>query len=80
VVSWFLSHHQSLLTTKRTMIKDVKRMTWVIRENFENLYKNIYTKMVEAGVAEELTKPIQNNEGLPTKYNLIHPEMCPFCG
>ncbi len=25
-------------------------------------------------MAEELTKPIQNEDGLPTKYKLIHPK------
>jgi len=74
----FLSRHQSLLTTRGTVIKDVKRRTWVTRENFENMYENIYETMVEAGVAEELTKPIQYDEGLPTKYRLIHPEYVLF--
>jgi hypothetical protein len=79
--SWyrvFLSCHQYLLTTRGTVFKDVKRRTWVTRENFENMYKNIYEAMVEAGVAEELTKPIHYDEGLPTKYQLIHPEYVLF--
>jgi hypothetical protein len=74
----FMSRHQSLLTTKGTVIKDIKRRTWVTRENFENMYENIYATMVEAGVAEELTEPIQYEDGLPTKYRLIHPEYVLF--
>ncbi len=50
------------------MIKDIKRRTWDTRENFETMYENIYATMVEAGLAEELTKPIQYEDGLPTKY------------
>jgi hypothetical protein len=32
----FLICHATLLTTSGTVIKDVKRRTWVTRENFEN--------------------------------------------
>jgi hypothetical protein len=64
----FMSRYQSHLTTKGTVIKDIKRRTWVTRENFENMYEYIYATMVEAGVAEELTEPIQYKDGLPTKY------------
>jgi hypothetical protein len=74
----FMSCHQSLLTTKGTVIKDIKRRTWVTRENFENMYEKIYATIVEAGVAEELTEPIQYKDGLPTKYRLIHPEYVLF--
>jgi len=74
----FLSRHKSLLTTKGIVIKDVKRRTWVTRENFENMYENIYKNMVEAGVAEELTESIQHEDGLPSKYRLIHPDYCLF--
>ncbi len=56
------------------MIKDVKRRTWVTRENFENMYENVYKTMVEAGVAEELEEAIQLDAGLPTKYKLIVPD------
>ncbi len=74
----FLNRHKSFLTTKGVVIKDVKRRTWVTRENFENMYENIYQIMVEAGVAEKLTKPIESDVGLPSRYNLIHPEYCLF--
>jgi len=72
----FMNRHKTFLTTKGVVIKDVKRRTWVTRENFENMYENIYKTMVEAGVAEELTEPINYDVGLPSKYNLIHPEYC----
>jgi hypothetical protein len=35
----FLNHHAMLLTTSGTVIKDVKRRTWVMKENFENIQK-----------------------------------------
>jgi hypothetical protein len=39
VIRWyhgFLNRHAMLLTTSGTVIKDVKRRTWVMKENFEN--------------------------------------------
>jgi hypothetical protein len=74
----FLSRHNSLLTTKGTVIKDVKRRTWVTRENFENMYNNVYQTMVEAGVAEEVSKQIQHEAGLPSKFKLTRPEYVLF--
>jgi hypothetical protein len=52
----FLKHCASLLTTSGTVIKVVKRRTWVTIENFENMYINVYKTMAEAGVAEELSQ------------------------
>ena len=69
----FLSRHTSLLTTSGTVIKDVKRRTWMTKVNFENIYENVYKTMVEAGVAEELNKEIQHKAGLPSKFQLTRP-------
>ncbi len=66
--------HAALLTTGGTVIKDVKRRTWVTRKNFENMYNNVYKTMVEAGVAEEQEEAIQHCAGLPSKYKLTRPE------
>ena len=74
----FLARHSSLLTTSVTVIKDVKRRTWVTRENFENMYENIYKTMVEAGMEEELSEAIQHEAGLPTKYQLTKPKYVLF--
>jgi hypothetical protein len=30
-----------------------KRSTWVTRENFQNMYENVYERMVEAGIAKK---------------------------
>jgi hypothetical protein len=70
----FLKRHSDLLSTSGTVIKDVKRRTWVTKENFENMYENVYKTMVEAGVAEELEEAIQLDAGLPTKYKLTYPD------
>ena len=70
----FLNRHAAQLTTSGTVIKDVKRRTWVTQENFENMYENVYKTMVEAGVAEELEEAIQLDAGLPTKYKLTVPD------
>ncbi len=74
----FLACHSSPLTTSGTVIKDVKRRTWVTRENFENMYENIYKTMVEAGMEEELSKAIQHKAGLPTNYQLTKPKYVLF--
>ncbi len=70
----FLKYHAALLTTSGTVIKDVKRRTWVTCKNFENMYGNVYKTMVEADVAEELEDAIQHNAGPPTKYKLTRPK------
>jgi hypothetical protein len=56
----FLKRHAALLTTGGTIIKDVKRRTWVTCKNFENMYNNVYKTMVNAGVAEEQEEAIQH--------------------
>ena len=55
-----MSLHASVLTTSGTVIKDVKRRMLVTKENFKNMYENIYKMMVEAGIAEELTRAIKH--------------------
>jgi len=74
----FLSRHSSLLTLSGTVIKDVKRRTWVTHENFENMYENVYNTMVEAGVAEEVSEEIKYETGLPSKFKLTRPEYVVF--
>ncbi len=64
----FLNCNAALLTTSGTVIKYVKRRTWVSREDFENMYENVYKTVAEAGVAEELEEAIQLDAGLTTKY------------
>jgi hypothetical protein len=74
----FLSHHASLLTTSGTVIKDFKRRTWETKENFENIYENVYKTMVKAGMVEEVSEDIQHKAGLPSKYRLTRPEYVLF--
>jgi len=48
-----MHQHKDVLTSKGSIIKDMKRSTWVTSENFESMYDNIYEMMVEAGIAEK---------------------------
>ena len=74
----FISRYEHVLTRNKTTIKDIKRRTWVRRENFENMYENIYNEMVEAGIAEELEEEISYEKGLPSKFRLTHPDYLLF--
>jgi hypothetical protein len=59
-------------------MKDVKRNSWVTRENFKNMYENVYERMVEAGIAEKEEIEMQYEEGLPSKYTHTLPEYLLF--
>ncbi len=74
----FMHRFDDALTRNGSTVKDIKRRTWVTRENFENMYENVYATMVEAGIAEEVQEAIQYDTGLPTKYRLTHPEYLLF--
>jgi hypothetical protein len=74
----FLHRFSDELTRSAIKIKDVKRNTWVTKDNFLNMYTNVYETMVEAGVAEKLEQEIQHEEGLPTKFKLTKPEFLLF--
>jgi hypothetical protein len=53
-------------------MKEVKRNSWVTRENFKNVYENVYKRMVETGIAEKDEIETQY-EGLPLEYRLALP-------
>ena len=74
----FLKRYQEDLSRSASVVKDIKRRTWVKAENFENMYQNIYEHMVEAGIAEYVEEAIQHDSGLPTNYKLTHPEYLLF--
>ena len=70
----FMTWHKDKLSRKGSTVKDVKRSTWVTRENFESMYENIYESMVEAGIAEKVEEEIQYKAGHPSHYVLTKPE------
>jgi hypothetical protein len=59
------------LTTGGTVVKDVKRKTWVTRKNFENMYNNVYKTMVEADV--QRSKKRQSSTMLDCLQNINLP-------
>ena len=75
----FLHRYEDVLTRNGSVVKDLKRRTWVTAENFQNMYENVYETMVEAGIAEVVEEAIQHEAGLPTKYKLTRPEYLLFC-
>jgi hypothetical protein len=74
----FLKRYQDDLSLSASVVKDIKRRTWVKVENFENMYQNIFEHMVEAGIAEHVEEAIQHDSGFPTNYKLTHPEYLLF--
>jgi hypothetical protein len=50
----------------------------VTRENFENMYDNVYKTMLEANMAEELSEKIQHEAGLLSKSKLTRPDYVLF--
>jgi len=54
----FLNRFSAVLTRSGTTVKDTKRNTWVTKENFVNMYENVYEEMVLAGIAEKKEEEI----------------------
>jgi len=93
-VGWFqgfMKRHQDELKRVRATIKDVNRKTWVKYEHFENMYNNVYARMIEAGVAVKLESKVWFNKdcdiveskedggiGLMSDVQLVHPEYVVF--
>ncbi len=42
------------------------------------MYSSVYKTMVEAGVVEELEEEIQQDSGIPSKFQLINPDYVIF--
>ncbi len=74
----FLSQFSDQLMRSGTTIKDTKRNTWVIKDNFTNMYENVYQTMVEAGIAKIVEDKIQYDHEMPSKYKLTKPEYLLF--
>jgi hypothetical protein len=79
--AWYhgcMSRYSDQLTRSGTTIKDSKRNTWVTKENFQNMYENVYEERVKAGIAEEKEEEIEYETGLPSKFQLTKPEFLLF--
>jgi hypothetical protein len=63
-----MSQFSEHLTRSGATIKDSKRNTWVTKDNFQNMYENVYKEMVKAGVAEEKEENIEYETGLPSRF------------
>ncbi len=74
----FLQCYEDVLTRNGSVVKDIKRRTWVTSENFANMYENVFNIMVEAGIAKVVDEAIQHEVGLLTKYKLTRPEFLLF--
>ncbi len=47
----------------------MKQNTWAIKDNFANMYENVYEMMIEAGTAEKVEEEIQYETGLPSQVS-----------
>jgi hypothetical protein len=59
-------------------VKDTKWNTWVTKENFVNMYENVYKEMVLVGIAEKKEEDIEYGTGLPSKFQLTKPDFLLF--
>jgi hypothetical protein len=41
------------LTRSGTTVKDTKQNTWITKENFINMYENVYKEILLAGIEEK---------------------------
>ncbi len=82
----FMNRDQDRLTRKKALIRDVRRETWVMYDNFKLMYDCIYDQMVCAGIATKHPEKVFRNRGgqildeeevfgLATEYVLTHPHM-----
>jgi hypothetical protein len=74
----FLNHFSEEITRSGTTVKDTKRNMQVTKENFINMYENVYEEMVLAGIAEKKEEEIEYGTGLPSKFQLTKPEFLLF--
>jgi hypothetical protein len=73
-----MSQFSEHLTRSGATIKDSKRNTWVTKDNFQNMYENVYKEMVKAGVAEKEEENIKYETGLPSRFRLTKPKFLLF--
>jgi hypothetical protein len=86
----FMERNSAIIHRRQGRVKDMKRHSWCVYENFESMYESVYKTMVKSNVAEELESEcffdkkgniVQTKEesfGLPSKYKLKHPNYCIF--
>jgi hypothetical protein len=73
-----MAHFSEQLTRSGTTIKECKRNTCVTKENFQNMYENVYEAMVKAGIADEKEEEIEYETSLPSRSLLTKPEFLLF--
>lgn len=86
----FINRNSLTLSRVRARMKDINRVLWCTYSNFEQMYKSVYQRMVEAKVAVRLPEPVwfnrdgeimENEEdsiGLKSDIHIIHPEWIVF--
>lgn len=86
----FMKRNGHIVKAKKGVKFDAKRADWCTYLNFETMYNNVYSEMVEGGIAERLDNPVWLNKegqiveheeeafGLPTRYRLLHPNKLLF--
>jgi hypothetical protein len=86
----FLSSEWDIISSKKVVRFDSKRDDWCRLENFKDIYDDVYDKLAEAGITEELdaevwldrhgniAKTEAESYGRKTKYLLRYPEKLIF--
>jgi hypothetical protein len=86
----FLNRNKHLIKAKRAVKFDTKRAEWCTYQNLEEMYNEVYSHLVSAGVAVKHEAPVWRNTtgevvtcekealGLQSAYELVHPEWLVF--
>jgi len=85
----FLRRNKHLIRAKKTVKFETKRSEWCTYQNMKEMYTEVYSHLVESGLAVKHSEPVWRNKegevvekeqavGLQSEYELIHPEWLVF--
>jgi hypothetical protein len=85
----FMKRNGHLIAAKKAVKFDTKRSEWCSYSNMEEMYNEVYSSLVTAGLAVKHDEPVWRNAagdvvaeeealGQKSAYELIHPEMLVF--
>jgi hypothetical protein len=82
----FCRRNAAIISAKKAVRFDSKRDDWCRLDNVEDMYDDVYEKLWEAGIAENLDEDVWRDKdnsivvtqaeayGRKTQYSLLHPE------
>jgi len=85
----FLKRNKHLISSKKAVKFDTKRAEWCTYLNMKEMYDEVYTSLVDSGLAIKHDVPVwrndagevvnkENSVGCESKYELVHPNLLLF--